>query len=192
MAPPSAWKTGTTIAGVVFKVIVPHAHMQHTACTHATSSARDRWQRSVLPPLTLAATPTAISSACSPHPHPELPPTSLTVLKSYFSVVPLGWRRARRRHAVDVWLHSGRQKLREDPLHRPQHLLLRRWHGGGHYERHGHDQQQPGAAPLRDGPAIAGRHCHDYAQVAPVPVRGMRGRGQRRRQLAGCSCRCMV
>ena len=39
---------------------------------------------------------------------------------------------SRRGYAVDERGHSGRQKLREDPLHQRQHLLLRCWHCSRH------------------------------------------------------------
>jgi len=82
-----------------------------------------------------------------------------------------GRRRAGRRHALHVGLHRGRQELREDPLHRAQHLLLRRRHGGGHDERDRDDQQQPRPAPVCDGARLARGDSDDDAQVALVQVR---------------------
>ena len=43
-------------------------------------------------------------------------------------------------HAVYERRDGGGQELREDPLHRAQHLLLRRGDGGGHGGGHGYER----------------------------------------------------
>ena len=50
-----------------------------------------------------------------------------------------------RGHEVDRGGDGGGQELREDPLHGPEHLLLRRGNRRGYRERHGNDLLPVGA-----------------------------------------------
>ena len=147
---PRLTKTGTTIAGIIFKA----SSQSSISLAAAQAARRSRWRTLTHRQRPLLARLSAVASAA-------------------------GWRRPGRRHPLHGWLDRGRQELREDPLHRAQHLLLRRWHGGRHRERHGWVSQphslpsacqcrgQPGDTPA-DQAACAGMissnlELHRYA-----------------------------
>lgn len=107
---PRALKTGTTIAGIIFKACFCISDMSYSG--------------GLAPPAKYS---TKIHTSCN---------SSLTVLFSLVfaasSFLPPGWRGSRGGYALDVRLDGGGQKLREDPLHRSQHLLLWSGNGSGH------------------------------------------------------------
>ena len=148
---PGFTKTGTTIAGIIFKVrrggaaLCSRARRLRRRCHRHRTAAR--------------------------HSHPTIPTPPPTRAA--------GRRGAGRRHAVHCGHHRGRQELREDPLHRAQHLLLRRWHRRRHRKRDGHGGEPAGAAPAGHGHSLARRHLHDAAQGAPLQVRGRWAPGAR-------------
>lgn len=104
MKGPGFTKTGTTISGVIFKV----------------SMSSRLFFRSSLLFVTLVST--TISTVLIIYLH--LLPTNHLLFYFIFA----GWRSSWSRYPLYRGHHRRRQKLRKNPFHRSQHLLLRRWY----------------------------------------------------------------
>ena len=151
---PSAKKTGTTIAGVVYKVpfqrtsekcgnwfgggalLLPAAPRSRLECPSGRVLSpllqlKKRWSAFVFSFRFFLSVFLCFQSVTDSGSRSMLP-ASLCVIVCVCVCCCAGRGCSRRGYAVDERGHSGRQKLREDPLHQRQHLLLRRWHCSRH------------------------------------------------------------